>query len=322
MKKESIIKLRSEIVEHVWGGTKIRDVLKKDVGNKDHIAESWEVSTHPSAQTIIDDGVYAGKTLVEYFDTVGWDKLGEYGKKYRQLPILVKYIDAKNNLSIQVHPDDEYAKKIGQPNGKNELWFVLGAAKNAFIYLGFKNNVTKEEVLQSIADNTLEKLLNKIRVKKGETYYIPAGTVHAIGAGCLICEIQQTSNETYRLYDYGRLGIDNKPRELHVYRALEVLNLKKFNIDDHIVFNIETLGTKLGEILGSYNELNIFHYKAEGEFAFMSGNDNLFIALAYSGKGKITCDGTEQNVKTGDTLILNGKAVSVTGNSKVLIIKL
>ena len=189
----------------IWGGTKIRDVLHKETGPLAKIAESWEVSTHRSGESTIGNGIFAGKTLGDYFETVGWENIGKYAVKYRQLPVMIKYIDAEQNLSVQVHPGERYARKHAEDGGKNEMWYVLAADEGAFLYLGFNRDVTKQQVRKACKDGTVEGLLNRIPVKKGEVFYVPAGTIHAIGAGCLICEIQQTSDATYRLYDYGRV---------------------------------------------------------------------------------------------------------------------
>ena len=227
-----MIKLKSVYQEYIWGGSKIHELLHKDTGTLPRVAESWEVSTHPAGKSIVENGAFRGKTLNEYFDQIGWGTAGRYAARNHQLPILIKYIDAKENLSIQVHPNDKYARKHEGDNGKNEMWFVLAADEGAFIYLGFSRDVTKEEIKRRIADNTLEEVLNRVEVKPNEAFYIPAGTVHAIGAGCLICEVQQTSNVTYRIYDYGRTDENGNPRELHVKKALDVLDYRRTEIAD------------------------------------------------------------------------------------------
>ncbi|HJA02966.1 MAG TPA: class I mannose-6-phosphate isomerase, partial [Candidatus Gallimonas gallistercoris] len=163
-----MIKLKSVYQEYIWGGTKIRDELQKETGDLPRIAESWEVSTHPAGKSIVENGIFRGKTLNEYFDKIGWGIAGRYAARNHQLPILIKYIDAKENLSIQVHPGDKYARKHESDNGKNEMWFVLGADEGAFIYLGFSRDVSKEEVRRRIEENTLEEVLNRVEVKPNE----------------------------------------------------------------------------------------------------------------------------------------------------------
>ena len=320
--KESIIKLCSVYKNYIWGGTKIRNILHKNSDNMDTIAESWEISTHPAGRSVIAEGNYAGKPLNEYFDCVGWDKVGEYGKKYKSLPVLVKYIDAKSNLSIQVHPDDKFARAVENDSGKNEIWYIVGADKGAFIYLGFKTAVTEEEVRKRIADNSLEELLNKVHVKKGEAYYIPAGTVHAVGKGCFICEIQQTSDVTYRLYDYGRVDAQGNPRELHIEKALQVLDYNAFDLNKYSSRDIEHVGRYLGKMLVEQDGCGFIKYEAEGDFVYASSKERVAFAVVYGGKGTISCDGDSRKTSIGDTWMLTGQTIKFTGKCKAIIIHL
>ncbi len=322
MEEEKVLKLKSVYKDYIWGGTKIRDVLRKDTGDMERIAESWEVSTHSDGQSAIADGEFAGKTLCEYFDLIGWNRLGEYGKKYHSLPILVKYIDAKENLSIQVHPDDEYSRAHENDSGKNEMWTVLDAEDGAFIYLGFNKDTNREEVESHIKNNTLEELLNKIYVRKGETYYIPAGTVHAIGKGCLICEIQQTSNITYRLYDYGRKDKSGNSRELHLEKALEILNYQAFNISEFMSADLEIMDKYLKSMLTDYGCCSIVNYDTADGILYDKESSEIKFAIVYSGKGNIFCENEQKEISCGDTFLLNGQAVKITGNCKVILINL
>lgn len=322
MKEEKIIKLQSVYKEFIWGGTKIRDVLHKDTGGLARVGECWDISTHPSGRSIIAEGQFAGKTLSEYFDIEGWDMLGDYGTKYHQLPVLIKYIDAKDNLSIQVHPDDEYARAHENDSGKNEMWFILDANKGAFIYLGFNKNVTREEVENSIANDSIEKLLNKVYVKKGETYFIPAGTVHAIGKGCLICEIQQTSNVTYRLYDYKRPDINGKMRELHVDKAMEVINFNFFDITKYSATSIARVGQYLKEMLTECDRCSILRYEATGEFTYTSTHSRVKFVIVYSGIGTLTCEEDTVKIRVGEAYFINSPSIKLTGKCKAHIINL
>ncbi|MCR5025201.1 MAG: class I mannose-6-phosphate isomerase, partial [Lachnospiraceae bacterium] len=209
----SIFKLKPACKDYLWGGER----LKKEYGieyDGDPLAEAWVLSCHPDGLSVIDSGEHKGKTLSEY--------IGRNADKTLGFPVLIKLIDAKQNLSIQVHPDDEYAMSHEGQKGKTEMWYILDSAPDAFIYYGFKKEISKEEFEQRIRDNTITEVLNKVRVKKGEAYFIKAGTLHAIGAGCLIAEVQQNSNVTYRIYDYDRVGADGKRRELHIDKALDV----------------------------------------------------------------------------------------------------
>ena len=208
----TISKLYSECKDYVWGGNKLKTNYGKQT-DKTPCAESWELSFHKDGLTRLSDG----KTLAE---SATEKDLGENVQGFPFFPVLIKFIDAKENLSVQVHPSDEYALKNENSFGKTEMWYIVEAEEGAGIYLGFNRDVTKEEFERAIKENRLTELLNFYEVKAGECYFIPSGTIHAIGSGCLICEIQQNSNLTYRVYDYGR------GRELHIEKALAVTSLK------------------------------------------------------------------------------------------------
>ena len=163
--------------------------------------------------------------MAEAISEFGKESLGENGQKLSYFPLLIKLIDAKDDLSVQVHPCDEYALRVEGEYGKTEMWYIVDCEEGASLYYGFKEPITKEQFKKKIADNTLTDVLNKVPVKKGDVFFIPAGTIHAIGKGIFIAEIQQNSNTTYRVSDYGRLGADGKPRELHIDKAVEVTEL-------------------------------------------------------------------------------------------------
>ncbi len=220
------VRLSPAFKDYLWGGVKLREKYNKKC-DMDIVAESWEMSCHKDGQSIIKEGEYSGKTLSEYIDIVGEEVLGEKAKAFEYFPLLIKFIDAKQSLSVQVHPDDEYALRVEGEYGKTEMWYVLEAEEDAFIYYGFNKDITREELAQHIKNNTLTDILNKVKTQKGDVFFIESGTVHAIGGGNVICEIQQNSNTTYRVYDYDRRDKDGNPRELHVEKALEVSNLKK-----------------------------------------------------------------------------------------------
>lgn len=210
--------------DYLWGGNRLNEDFKKNI-DMDPLAETWECSTHPDGQSYIASGEYTGKKLRDVLKKHP-EFLGTHPKSNGDLPILVKFIDAKKDLSVQVHPDDEYAFKYENGQlGKTEMWYVLDATKDAALVYGFKYNMNKSDIKKSIKDGTIEKYLNKVSVKKGDLFYITPGTVHAIGAGALIAEIQENSNLTYRLYDYNRVDKNGKLRQLHIDKALDVLNV-------------------------------------------------------------------------------------------------
>jgi len=220
-KNMSILKLKPSCKDYLWGGSRLREEYGIEY-DKEVLAEAWELSCHPAGPSLIVNGPYAGKTLQQYIDAEGKQVLGIHCRRFRDFPILTKFIDAKDNLSIQVHPDNRYALKNEGQYGKTEMWYVMDAGKDAFLYYGFKQEISREEFAQRIQEDTLLEVLNAVPVRKGDVLFIESGTIHAIGKNILIAEIQQNSNVTYRVYDYGRIGKDGKKRDLHIEKALAV----------------------------------------------------------------------------------------------------
>lgn len=208
---------------YLWGGERLKTEYGKAI-DLTPLAETWECSIHPDGLSTVSGGSYAGQTLAQVLE-----EHPEYlGSKVRgaEFPILVKLIDAKKNLSIQVHPGDAYAREHEHQNGKTEMWYVLDAQPGAALVCGFKHPMTKELLVNAVKTGTLSKHLQKVPVSKGDVFYIPAGMVHAIGAGVLVAEIQESSNVTYRVYDYERVGTNGKKRELQIDRAIDVLDMR------------------------------------------------------------------------------------------------
>ena len=220
--------------EVVWGGNQLKPYKGLEPSDE-LIGESWEVSAVPTSTSIVSNGVFAGKDLItvinENPDTILGKKVNE---KYNgKLPLLVKFIDAKRDLSIQVHPNDEMAEREHGKMGKSEMWYVIKAEEGAHLYAGFKQEITAEEYQQRIADGTITDVLADHKVKAGDVFYLPAGRVHAICGGILLAEVQQSSDVTYRIFDYNRPGMDGKPRELHTELAAKAL-------DYHVIDNYRT----------------------------------------------------------------------------------
>ncbi len=214
--------------DYLWGGTRLRDDFGKDC-DLEKVAESWELSCHKDGPSRIASGEFAGKTLQEVVDECP-EILGTACSRFDFFPILIKLIDAKDNLSVQVHPDNEYAMRVEHEFGKTEMWYVIDADEGAQLLYGFKHEISKEEFRERIENNTLLDVVNSVLVRKGDFFFIESGTLHAIGKGILIAEIQQNSNTTYRIYDYGRVGADGKPRQLHIDKAVEVTKLCPPNV--------------------------------------------------------------------------------------------
>ncbi len=220
-----MIKLEPAYKDYLWGGTKLITMFAKPI-KMDILAESWELSTHPDGDSIITTGDFRGAYLSEYIKSQGSTVLGT-NCAINDIPILIKLIDASGSLSIQVHPDDEYAIANEGDFGKTEMWYILDAEEGAQLVYGFNKDLTQAEFKEHIDNNTLTQVMNYVDVAPGDVFFIEAGTLHAIGAGIVIAEIQQRSNVTYRVYDYGRVGADGRPRELHVNKSLEVTKLNK-----------------------------------------------------------------------------------------------
>lgn len=225
MNKNKPLLMKPSGKDYIWGGQRLNDEFSKGI-DLSPLAETWECSTHPDGPSYVVGGEFDKLELTQVLK-MNPTYLGERYKGLNQLPILIKFIDAKNDLSIQVHPTDEYAKvhENGQ-NGKSEMWYVLDATKDAKLIYGFRNDTDEVTVRNAIKSGTLINYLQQVHIKKGDLFFVEAGTVHAIGEGCLIAEIQENSNLTYRLYDYDRVGLDGRKRELHVDKALAVANLK------------------------------------------------------------------------------------------------
>lgn len=222
--------LKPAAKDYLWGGSRLNDDFAKGI-DMEPLAETWECSTHPDGPSMIASGEFQGMQLAELLqrfpEFLGTHPLSNSYLEKGQLPILIKFIDAKKDLSVQVHPDDQYAREVEHELfGKTEMWYVLDAAKDAKLVYGFYHDMSKEKLRKSLTEGIVEKYLQKVRIHQDDVFFIESGTVHAIGAGALIAEIQENSNLTYRMYDYNRRDKQGNLRELHIDKALDVVNLK------------------------------------------------------------------------------------------------
>lgn len=309
----SILKLKPSCKDYIWGGHRlVEEYHKKYEG--DVLAETWELSCHPDGPSMIVNGIHAGKTLQQYIEEQGKEVLGTHCRRFRDFPILIKFIDAKDNLSIQVHPDNRYALKNEGQYGKTEMWYVMDAGKEAFLYYGFKREVSQEEFARRIQEDTLLEVLNAVPVQKGDVLFIESGTIHAIGKDILIAEIQQNSNVTYRVYDYGRVGKDGKKRDLHIEKALAVTNrvpiVKDQSSYPHVAdcdyFTVDKLNLD-GKVMKKM-EGNV----SEASFASI---------LMLDGEGTISSQGETLIFQKGDSFFLSAGsgAYQVEGSCDALI---
>lgn len=292
----SILKLKPSCKDYLWGGRRLIEEYGKAYEGE-ILAETWELSCHPDGPSMIANGAHAGKTLPQFIAEQGKQALGTNCRRFRDFPILIKFIDAKDNLSIQVHPDNRYALKNEGQYGKTEMWYVMDAGKDAFLYYGFEKEISKEEFEKRILEDNLLEALHAVPVKKGDVLFIESGTIHAIGKDILIAEIQQNSNVTYRVYDYGRVGADGKKRELHVDKAVAVTkrapavgNAGAYpHIADCDYFTVDKL-----ELDGAVKK------KLAGEV----GPESFVSILILDGEGAVTNNGESVSYQKGDSLFL------------------
>ncbi len=296
------IRFKPLLRERIWGGSKLADILGKTSGTT-HIGESWEISGVPGHTSIVDNGPLKGRSLREMIDMHGQELLGpEVLKKYgSEFPILIKFIDAEKDLSIQLHPGDELAKERHQSFGKTEMWYILDADKGAELIIGFNRDVTVEEYKKSLQDENLPELLNNIPVKEGDTFLINAGKVHAIGAGILLVEIQQTSDITYRLYDYNRRDLDGNKRELHTDLALDAIDLSVK--DDYRVIYKNTTD-RLNEMVSCpYFTTNFLKLEQDMDLD-LSGRPSFSVYICVKGSAVLDSGNTRVPIKFGETVLI------------------
>ena len=313
---DPIVKLSPSYKDYLWGGNKIRERFNKK-SELDTIAESWELSAHPAGNSMVNSGKHKGTSFSQYLDTVGKEVLGWKCGPMQNFPILIKLIDAKSNLSVQVHPNDDYALTNENEYGKNEMWYIIDSDEDAGLYIGFKKDVDRATVEEAIQNNTILDLLNFYHTKPGDVYFIPSGTVHAIGAGNLICEIQQSSNSTYRLYDYNRKDKFGNTRELHLDKALDVLNYKKYVPGEYETEQND--GNKT--IRCKYFETNI--YQIDGEKKINMNNESFFSLVCIEGAGSASVKDKDLSFSMGDSLFIpaGNDILNIHGKCKVILTK-
>ena len=313
-----MFKVQPVFKDYIWGGDKLREEYGKQ-SDLTVVAESWELSTHPSGVCEIEVN---GKKedWASYIKQNGKAVLGTKSTVEDQIPILIKLIDAKDNLSVQVHPDDEYAKKYEGDLGKTEMWYVLEADEGAQLVYGFKKDLTKEEFKAAIEENTLSDLLNYVEVHKGDVFFITPGTMHAIGKGIVIAEIQESSNVTYRVYDYGRVGADGKPRELHVAKALEVTKLEKAHESTH-PYTMEAIEGGQAGVLATCEYFTVKRIQVEKEVSLTATAESFHHVLVVDGEVQMDAAGQKWIGKKGDSFFVpaNSGAYTISGKAEVVL---
>ena len=306
--------------ERIWGGTKLKTYLNKPISSE-ITGESWELSAVPNDVSVVNNGVFKGKNineLIELYpnDFLGSESLERFGKEF---PLLFKFLDAKQDLSIQVHPNDELAKKRHNCLGKTEMWYVMQADENARLIVGFKENSNSEEYKKHLKNNTLISILNEVEVKVGDVFFLETGTIHAIGAGIVIAEIQQTSDVTYRVYDFDRVDAQGNKRELHTKLALDALNYSTTNAQVCYQSKINK-STKLVDC--KYFKSNII--SLEDLFHWKKTKEAFTVLMCTQGEFELEFENEISVYKIGDTILLPAvlKEVVLRGNATILEISI
>jgi mannose-6-phosphate isomerase len=315
------LKFKPIYKEKIWGGAKLKSVLNK-ASSLNNIGESWEISAVSSDLSVVSNGFLKGNTIEEVIEIYMGDVVGDpvYDKFGKEFPLLFKFIDAQRDLSIQVHPNDELAKERHQAYGKTEMWYVIDAGHGSRLISGFTKPTNREEYLKALKNGHLSSLLKSHDVKKGQTFFIPAGNVHAIGAGVLLAEIQQTSDVTYRIYDYDRLDEQGDKRELHTELALDAINFE--GVNEGGAYDDTQINTPVNLVECPYFATNMLNLNSaiERDIYILS---SFVVYMCVGGSAKIIYSGSEEEtISFGETVLIPVALESITiqpqGNVKLL----
>lgn len=303
----------------IWGGKKLLTEWNKK-GNDDSIAETWELSVRDKEMAVIQNGIACGMTLSEYISLCGAECVSSSYTLDDPFPLLVKFIDASDRLSVQVHPDDTYAKEVENDVGKTEMWYIADAEPEASIICGLCDGVTVSDFKKAVMNGQTNEVLKTIPVKKGDSFFIPAGLVHAIGAGVLIAEIQQNSDLTYRVFDYDRVGADGQKRPLHIEKALAVTRTWSEAERDTEAFE---RGRECadGELLANSKYFSVVKKIISSQSTLTVHKESFVHLLCVDGKGSILSNGTSYPIARGDSYFLpaNLGEVALEGDLEVII---
>lgn len=316
----SILKLAAPCRDYIWGGERLRREFGKK-SDADKIAESWELCCREDGQSVIENGEFTGKTLGELIEANGKTAvLGTESARFDDFPIFIKLIDAADDLSVQVHPPDDYARKHEGERGKNELWYVVDADDGADLIYGFMREITREEFAERIKNGTLLEVTNNVPVKKGDVFFIESGTLHSIGKGILIAEIQQNSNTTYRVYDYGRTGKDGKPRELHIEKALDVTERVPPKFSAAAQGTPQRLAGGIITLLRACEYFTVNKLELDGAVSLEADKRSFNSLLLLDGEAEIKAAGGGVSAKKGDSVFITAGTGEYEISGKGLII--
>jgi mannose-6-phosphate isomerase len=312
------LQFESILKERIWGGEKLKTILNKPISSK-ITGESWEISTVEGDVSVVANGDLAGKSLNDLIDSNPEELLGTavYKRFGKQFPLLFKFLDAREDLSIQVHPNDELAKKRHNSFGKTEMWYVLQADTDAELIVGFKEDSNAAEYLENLKNKTLLSILDKVKVEEGDVFFLETGTVHAIGAGLVIAEIQQTSDITYRLYDFDRVDAAGNQRELHVDLALDAINYNK--IDTYKKYNRD-LNLSNSMVDCPYFTTNFI--PLDGKVAINKSGNSFTVYMCVEGDFELEYDGVKNNYIKGDTVLIPAALKTFVMNGKASILEI
>jgi len=313
------IKFEPILKEKIWGGNKLINILNKD-SNREDLGESWEISGVKGDISVVQNGALKGQTLNALLEEYKEGLLGQKNfKKFgAEFPLLIKFIDAKTELSVQLHPHDDIAKKRHNSFGKTEMWYIMQADEGAEINVGFKKSISKEEYLEHLETGKITELLNFEKVEKGDSFFINTGKVHAIGAGVLLAEIQQTSDITYRIYDWDRVDAEGNSRELHTDLALDAVDFEKKDDFKRTYKREENHSTNIASC--EYFTTNFLPVKGEitKDYAHL---DSFVIYMCVSGEAEISVSGNSEKIVQGQTLLIPAeiKEVQITSEGVELL---
>lgn len=297
------LKFKPIYLDKIWGGNRLKTLLNKDYGNLANCGESWEISGVEGNISVVDNGFLAGNNLQELIEIYMGDIVGDkvFKKFGEEFPLLIKFIDAQDDLSIQVHPNDELSKKRHNAYGKTEMWYVVDATEGALINSGFNRQVSKEQYLEYIENGKLTDLLHYDKTEEGDVFFIPAGRVHAIGKGAMVAEIQQTSDVTYRIFDYNRKDDKGNLRELHTDLAVEAID---FSYMDEYKTRYSIIKNKSSEIVScNYFTTNILEFDSVIEKDY-NQLDSFIIYMSLEGDFEIQYEQATVKVNKGETILI------------------
>ncbi len=310
------IKLNPYVSETIWGGRKLIEEYGVKT-EKNNAAEGWMLSCHEAGSSTVVNGEFAGKLFA---DVVKENPAlcGKNADNFEDFPILIKFIDAMDNLSVQVHPTKEYCEKTGRGQSKTECWYIIDAEEDAYLILGFEDKITPEEFKAAIENNTLTDYVSKVPVKKGDFFFIESGTLHAICKGILLAEVQESSNTTYRIYDYNRVGNDGKPRELHVEDGAAVTKLEKYTQPDFCKgADLDTLERRL---LADCPLFKVWKLDLNGEISGIADENSFVSLLIMDGNGTLEVCGETVSLTKGESIFIpaNAGEYKISGRLEII----